>query len=81
MEIITTYTFDSLFKKLTKATQTKAVKKANLFIENPFHQSLSVEKLHPSPNDERSTLNVFAFFLDFPSFPLYFLYIIFSLFV
>jgi len=58
MEIITTQTFDSLFKKLTKATQAKAVKKANLFIENPFHQSLRVEKLHPKK------FNVWSFRID-----------------
>jgi len=47
MNVITTYTFDLLFKKLSPQIQRKAIKKADLFKENPFHPSLKIEKLHP----------------------------------
>jgi len=47
MNISTTETFDRLFKKLPRAIQKKAVKKADLFQDNPFHPSLRIEKLHP----------------------------------
>ena len=47
MEISTTETFDKLFKKLPKPIQKKAIKKTDLFKDNPFHPSLRIEKLHP----------------------------------
>jgi mRNA-degrading endonuclease RelE of RelBE toxin-antitoxin system len=58
MEIITTETFDALFGKLNKTIQHKAVKKSDLFKENPFHPSLRVEKLHPKH------FNVWSFRVD-----------------
>ncbi len=47
MNVSTTETFDRLFKKLPKPIQKKAVKKTELFQDNPFHPSLRIEKLHP----------------------------------
>jgi hypothetical protein len=47
MEILTTLTFDTLFKRLPSGVQAKALKKTDLFKENPFHSSLIIEKLHP----------------------------------
>ena len=47
MTILTTATFDRLFKKLPKPIQRKAASKTELFKENRFHPSLQIEKLHP----------------------------------
>ncbi|HZX49439.1 MAG TPA: plasmid stabilization protein [Nitrospirota bacterium] len=47
MEISTTATFDKLFKALPESIQKKAIKKTDLFQNNPFHPSLRLEKLHP----------------------------------
>ena len=47
MNIATTATFDKLFKTLPKSIQKKAVKKSDLFKDNPFHTSLRTEKLRP----------------------------------
>ena len=47
MEIFSTTTFDKLFIGLPKNIQKKAVKKTELFKNNPFHPSLRIEKLHP----------------------------------
>jgi len=47
MEISTTATFDKLFKALPEYIQKKAIKKTDLFQNNPFHPSLRLEKLHP----------------------------------
>ncbi|HPD60524.1 MAG TPA: type II toxin-antitoxin system RelE/ParE family toxin [Thermodesulfobacteriota bacterium] len=47
MDVITTRTFDLLFKKLSPQIQLKAIKKTDLFKANPFHPSLKIEKLHP----------------------------------
>jgi mRNA-degrading endonuclease RelE of RelBE toxin-antitoxin system len=47
MEISTTATFDKLFKDLPKFIQKKAVRKTELFKNNPFHPTLRIEKLHP----------------------------------
>jgi hypothetical protein len=48
MEISTTATFDKLFIDLPKQIQKKAVKKTDLFKNNPFHPSLRIEKCIPS---------------------------------
>ncbi len=45
-QIITTKTFDKLFKALNKKIQEKAVKKSELFKENPFNSLLKIEKLY-----------------------------------
>ena len=45
-EIITTKTFDRLFKKLDRKIQEKAVKKSDFFKNNPFNKTLRIEKLH-----------------------------------
>ncbi len=47
MEISTTATFDKLFKNLPKSIQKKAVRKTELFKNNPYNPSLRTEKLHP----------------------------------
>ena len=47
LEILTTATFDELFKKLPRIIQQKAAKKTELFKQNPFYPSLHTEKLHP----------------------------------
>ena len=47
MNVITTHSFELLFKKLSPQIQRKTIKKANLFKENHFHPSLKIEKLHP----------------------------------
>jgi len=58
MRFQTTETFDKLFKRLSLKIQVKAVKKADLFKNNPFHPSLRVEKLHPKK------FNVWSFRVD-----------------
>jgi toxin HigB-1 len=58
MEILTTGTFDSLFKAIPAGVQAKAIKKTDLFKENPFHPSLRIEKLHPK------NFNVWSFRID-----------------
>jgi len=47
MQIVTTKTFDKLFKSLNKKIQRKAAQKAELFRQNPFNPILRTEKLHP----------------------------------
>jgi len=47
MKIVTTATFDRLFRKLDPRIQKKAANKTDLFKSNPFHPSLRSEKLHP----------------------------------
>ncbi len=47
IEILTTATFDRLFKKLPKPIQRKTAVRTELFKTNPFHPSLRTEKLHP----------------------------------
>jgi toxin HigB-1 len=58
MNVITTHSFDLLFKKLSPQIQRKAINKANLFKENSFHPSLKIEKLHPKH------YNVWSFRID-----------------
>jgi len=58
MEILTTLTFDALLKGLPSDVQAKAVKKTDLFKENPFHSSLRIEKLHPKK------FNIWSFRID-----------------
>ena len=45
-EIVTTQTFDKSFKKLGRKIQEKAVKKSDIFKNNPFNKTLRIEKLH-----------------------------------
>jgi len=45
-QIVTTKTFDKLFKALNKKIQEKAVKKSELFKKNPFNSVLRIEKLY-----------------------------------
>jgi len=50
-EIITTATFDKLFKKLDRKIQEKAVKKSDLFKNNPFNDIFRMKKLHSKKID------------------------------
>lgn len=47
MQIVTTKTFDKLFKTPEKRIQRKAAKRTEIFKQNPFHAILQIEKLHP----------------------------------
>ncbi|MGH7597793.1 MAG: type II toxin-antitoxin system RelE/ParE family toxin [bacterium] len=47
MQIVTTKTFDKLFKAIDKKIQRKAAQKTELFKQNPFNPILRTEKLHP----------------------------------
>lgn len=49
--IITTSTFDKLFKALDAKIQKKAAEKTEIFKENPFNPILRAEKLHPKGYD------------------------------
>lgn len=51
MRLLTTKTFDKLFRKLDIKIQKKAAEKAELFKENPFNPILRTEKLHPKGYD------------------------------
>ncbi|RIK79208.1 hypothetical protein DCC62_05995 [candidate division KSB1 bacterium] len=51
MQIVTTKTFDGLFKALDKKIQHKAAQKTELFKQNPFHSTLRTEKLHPKARE------------------------------
>jgi toxin HigB-1 len=51
MRIITTKTFDKLFKKFDTNIQDKAAEKTELFKENPFNPILKTEKQHPKGHD------------------------------
>ena len=51
IRIVTTKTFDRLFKKLDPKIQKKAAEKTELFKENPFAPILRTEKLHPKGHD------------------------------
>ena len=51
MKIITTYTFDKLFRKLDAKIQRKTAQKVELFKENPVNPLLRTEKLHPKGYD------------------------------
>jgi len=51
MKIVTTCTFDRLFRKLDVKIQRKAARKVELFKENPFNPVLRTEKLHPKGHD------------------------------
>ncbi len=51
VELSTTHTFDKLFKCLPRIIQQKAIKKTDLFKNNPFHPSLHTEKLHPKHHE------------------------------
>lgn len=50
-QLITTKTFDNLFKKLERKIQEKATAKTELFKNNPFNKILKVEKLHTKKID------------------------------
>ncbi|MFH0786161.1 MAG: hypothetical protein V2B13_00955 [Pseudomonadota bacterium] len=58
MEILTTVTFDALFKELPFVVQAKAAPKTDLFKDNPFHPSLRIEKLRPK------NFNIWSFRID-----------------
>jgi len=47
MEILVANEFVNLYKSLPTAIKNKAVKQERLFIVNPFHPSLRIEKLEP----------------------------------
>ena len=51
MRILTTKTFDKLFKKLDTKIQIKAAEKTELFKENPYNPIFKNEKLHPKKHD------------------------------
>jgi len=51
MQIVTTKTFDKLFKSLDKKIQRKAAQKTEMFKQNPFNPILRTEKLHPKTHD------------------------------
>lgn len=59
MQIVTTKTFDKLFKSLEKRIQRKAAKRTEIFKQNPFHPLLQTEKLHPK------THGVWTFRVDY----------------
>ncbi len=51
IRIVTTKTFDKLFKKFDIRIQKRAAEKTDLFKENPFNPVLRTEKLHPKDHD------------------------------
>lgn len=59
MQIVTTKTFDKLFKALDKRIQRKAAQRTEIFKQNPFHPLLQTEKLHPK------TRGVWSFRVDY----------------
>ena len=51
ISVVTTKTFEKLFKSLDLKIQLKAAEKTELFKENPFNPILRTEKLHPKGHD------------------------------
>lgn len=58
MKIIRSEAFDESFIKLPRSVQRKAVKKIEIFQENPFQPTLRTEKINPPQ------LNLWTFRID-----------------